>query len=68
MNDFIERFKNLKTPEQEERFFIELNARIEANAYFTDQLKKQHHIWNKETNDLCTIRDLFLEKRKEKKP
>lgn len=65
MNNYLERFQSLNTSEQTERFLIELNSRIESSAYFTDQLKKLHFNWNKETNDLCILRDLVIEKMKE---
>lgn len=65
MNDFLERFKSSTTPDQQQKFLIQINAEIDAYAKFTDQLKKQYRIWDKETEDLCILRDLIISQMKE---
>lgn len=65
MNDFLARFRALKTEDQKIKFLIEINARIESSAHFTEQLKKWHYIFNKETNDLCIVKEMVLQQTKE---
>jgi hypothetical protein len=67
VNDFLEKFRALRTPESRDKFLIEINAHVDAYAKFTDQLKRLHFNWNRETNDLCIIRDLIIQDLKENK-
>jgi len=62
MQIFLEKFKKIQDSEddyQKAVFKAEIQAAIEAYAEVTDYLKKQHFIWNRKTNELCTIRDMI---------
>lgn len=69
MQHFLEKFEKLFESQDQAKmkmFQLEINATIESYAEITDHLKKQHFIWNKKTNELCSLRDMLLKQIKQK--
>jgi hypothetical protein len=66
--DFLTQFEKLSESEDQDklkRFKLEIDVTIDAYAEIADYLKKQHYRWNKNTEELCLLRNMIQKRLKE---
>lgn len=68
MIDYLQQLEPLLISKDQvklKQLLLEIKTSVEAYAYFTDQLKRMHFRWNRETEELCSIRDIVQKQLKE---